>query len=179
VLALDAKINFDDSALYRHPEYAELRDFSEEEPLEVEASKYRLNYIKLDGEVGCMVNGAGLAMATMDIIKLAGSSPANFLDVGGGANPETVENGFRILLSDKNVKAVLIYVFGGIVRCDRIATGVIQAAKNVHISVPLVVRLEGTNAKEAAQLLNDSGLPLIVAANLKDAAEKVVAVIRA
>ena len=179
VLGLDAKINFDDNALYRHPEYAELRDLSEEEPLEVEASKYRLNYIKLDGEVGCMVNGAGLAMATMDIIKLAGSSPANFLDVGGGASPETVENGFRILLSDPNVKAVLINVFGGIVRCDRIANGVIQAAKNVHISVPLVVRLEGTNAKEAAQLLKDSGLPLIVAGNLKDAAEKVVAAIRA
>jgi succinyl-CoA synthetase beta subunit len=179
VLALDAKINFDDNALYRHPEYAELRDLSEEEPLEVEASKYRLNYIKLDGEVGCMVNGAGLAMATMDIIKLAGSSPANFLDVGGGASPETVENGFRILLSDKNVKAVLINVFGGIVRCDRIAIGVIQAAKNVHINVPLVVRLEGTNAAEAAQLLNESGLPLIVASNLKDAAEKVVVAIRA
>ncbi|MCG3120225.1 MAG: Succinate--CoA ligase [ADP-forming] subunit beta [bacterium] len=179
VLALDAKINFDDNALYRHPDYAAMRDISEEEPLEVEASKYRLNYIKLDGEVGCMVNGAGLAMATMDIIKLAGSSPANFLDVGGGASPETVENGFRILLSDKNVKAVLINVFGGIVRCDRIANGVIQAAKNVHISVPLVVRLEGTNAKEAAQLLNESGLPLIVAGNLKDAAEKVVAAIRA
>jgi len=179
VLALDAKINFDDNALYRHPEYAELRDISEEEPLEVEASKYRLNYIKLDGEVGCMVNGAGLAMATMDIIKLAGSSPANFLDVGGGASPETVENGFRILLSDPNVKAVLINVFGGIVRCDRIANGVIQAAKNVHISVPLVVRLEGTNAKEAAQLLKESGLPLIVAGDLKDAAEKVVAAIRA
>ena len=178
VLALDAKINFDDNALYRHPEYADLRDLSEEEPLEVEASKYRLNYIKLDGEVGCMVNGAGLAMATMDIIKLAGSAPANFLDVGGGASPETVENGFRILLSDPNVKAVLINVFGGIVRCDRIATGVIQAAKNVHISVPLVVRLEGTNAKEAAQLLKESGLPLIVASNLKDAAEKVVAAIR-
>jgi len=179
VSALDAKINFDDNALYRHPEYAEMRDLSEEEPLEVEASKYRLNYIKLDGEVGCMVNGAGLAMATMDIIKLAGSSPANFLDVGGGASPETVENGFRILLSDPNVKAVLINVFGGIVRCDRIANGVIQAAKNVHISVPLVVRLEGTNAKEAGQLLKDSGLPLIVAGNLKDAAEKVVAAIRA
>ena len=179
VLALDAKINFDDNALYRHPEYADLRDLSEEEPLEVEASQYRLNYIKLDGEVGCMVNGAGLAMATMDIIKLAGSSPANFLDVGGGASLETVENGFRILLSDKNVKAVLINVFGGIVRCDRIANGVIQAAKNVHISVPLVVRLEGTNAKEAAQLLKDSGLPVIVAGNLKDAAEKAVAAIRA
>lgn len=178
VLALDAKINFDDNALYRHPEYADMRDLSEDEPLEVEASKYRLNYIKLDGEVGCMVNGAGLAMATMDIIKLAGSSPANFLDVGGGASPETVENGFRILLSDPNVKAVLINVFGGIVRCDRIANGVIQAAKNVHISVPLVVRLEGTNAKEAGELLKESGLPLIVAGNLKDAAEKVVAAIR-
>jgi succinyl-CoA synthetase beta subunit len=179
VLALDAKINFDDNALYRHPEYAGLRDLSEEEPLEVEASKYHLNYIKLDGEVGCMVNGAGLAMATMDIIKLAGSSPANFLDVGGGASAETVENGFRILLSDKNLKAVLINVFGGIVRCDRIANGVIQAAKNVQINVPLVVRLEGTNAEEAARLLNESGLPLIVAGNLKDAAEKVVAAIRA
>jgi succinyl-CoA synthetase beta subunit len=179
VLALDAKINFDDNALSRHPEYAELRDLSEEEPLEVEASKYRLNYIKLDGEVGCMVNGAGLAMATMDIIKLAGSSPANFLDVGGGASAETVENGFHILLSDKNVKAVLINVFGGIVRCDRIANGVIQAAKNVQINVPLVVRLEGTNAKEAALLLEESGLALTVAANLKDAAQKVVAAIRA
>jgi succinyl-CoA synthetase beta subunit len=179
VLALDAKINFDDNALYRHPEYATLRDLSEEEPLEVEASKYKLNYIKLDGEVGCMVNGAGLAMATMDIIKLAGSSPANFLDVGGGASAETVENGFRILISDKNVKAVLINVFGGIVRCDRIATGVIQAAKNVHIKVPLVVRLEGTNAQEAARLLKESGLPLTVANDLRDAAEKVVAAIRA
>jgi len=174
VLALDAKINFDDNALDRHPEYKDLRDLSEEEPLEVEASKYKLNYIKLDGEVGCMVNGAGLAMATMDIIKLAGSSPANFLDVGGGASPETVENGFRILLSDKNVKAVLINVFGGIVRCDRIANGVIQAAKNVHISVPLVVRLEGTNAKEAGEILANSGLPIIVAGDLKDAAKKVV-----
>jgi succinyl-CoA synthetase beta subunit len=179
VLALDAKINFDDNALYRHREYADLRDLSEEEPLEVEASKYHLNYIKLDGEVGCMVNGAGLAMATMDIIKLAGSSPANFLDVGGGASAETVENGFRILLSDKNVRAVLINVFGGIVRCDRIANGVIQAAKNVQINVPLVVRLEGTNAEEAARLLHESGLPVIVASNLKDAAEKVVAAIRA
>ncbi|MDZ7289792.1 MAG: ADP-forming succinate--CoA ligase subunit beta [candidate division KSB1 bacterium] len=179
VLALDAKINFDDNALYRHSEYAALRDISEEAPLEVEASKYHLNYIKLDGDVGCMVNGAGLAMATMDIIKLAGGSPANFLDVGGGASAETVENGFRILLSDKNVKAVLINVFGGIVRCDRIATGVIQAAKNVQINVPLVVRLEGTNAEEAARLLHDSGLPLIVASSFKDAAEKVVAAVRA
>lgn len=179
VLALDAKINFDDNALDRHPEYNELRDLSEEEPLEVEASKYKLNYIKLDGEVGCMVNGAGLAMATMDIIKLAGSSPANFLDVGGGASAETVENGFRILLSDKNVKAVLINVFGGIVRCDRIANGVIQAARNVHINVPLVVRLEGTNAKEAGMILADSGLPILVAGDLKDAAQKVVQAIAA
>ena len=179
VLALDAKINFDDNALDRHPEYTELRDLSEEEPLEVEASKYKLNYIKLDGQVGCMVNGAGLAMATMDIIKLAGSAPANFLDVGGGASAETVENGFHILLSDKNVKAVLINVFGGIVRCDRIATGVIQAAKNVHINVPLVVRLEGTNAKEAGKILADSGLPIVVAGDLKDAAQKVVRAIAA
>ncbi len=179
VLALDAKINFDDNALYRHADYAALRDVSEEEPLEVEASKYNLNYVRLDGNVGCMVNGAGLAMGTMDIIKLAGGAPANFLDVGGGASPETVENGFRIILSDPNVKAILINVFGGIVRCDRIASGVIQAAQNVHINVPLVVRLEGTNAEEAARMLNESGLPLIVASNLKDAAEKVVASIRA
>ncbi len=179
VLALDAKINFDDNALYRHPEYAALRDISEEEPLEVEASKYSLNYVRLDGNVGCMVNGAGLAMGTMDIIKLAGGAPANFLDVGGGASAETVENGFRIILSDPNVKAILINVFGGIVRCDRIANGVIQAAQNVHINVPLVVRLEGTNAEEAARLLNESGLPLIVASSFKDAAEKVVASIRA
>ncbi len=175
VLALDAKINFDDNALYRHPDYAELRDLNEEEPLEVEAGKYNLNYIKLDGNVGCMVNGAGLAMGTMDIIKLAGGEPANFLDVGGGANPETVENGFRIILSDPNVKAILINIFGGIVRCDRVARGVIQAAENVDISVPLVVRLEGTNAKEAAELLAESGLELQVAGSIEDAARKVVA----
>ncbi len=175
VLALDAKINFDDNALYRHPDYAELRDLNEEEPLEVEAGKYNLNYIKLDGNVGCMVNGAGLAMGTMDIIKLAGGEPANFLDVGGGANPETVENGFRIILSDPNVKAILINIFGGIVRCDRVARGVIQAAENVDISVPLVVRLEGTNAKEAADLLAESGLELQVAGSIEDAARKVVA----
>ncbi|MFQ5631536.1 MAG: ADP-forming succinate--CoA ligase subunit beta [bacterium] len=177
VLALDAKMNFDDNALYRHKDYADLRDLNEEEPLEVEASKYNLNYIKLDGNVGCMVNGAGLAMATMDIIKLAGGEPANFLDVGGGANVETVENGFRIILSDPNVKAVLINIFGGIVRCDRVANGVIQAAKNVDINVPLVVRLEGTNADEARELLLNSGLKLDVASTLEDAAGKVVVAI--
>ncbi len=175
VLALDAKINFDDNALFRHPDYAELRDIHEEEPLEVEASKYHLNYIKLDGNVGCMVNGAGLAMATMDIIKLAGGEPANFLDVGGGASAETVENGFRIILSDPSVKAVLINIFGGIVRCDRVARGVIEAAKNVKINVPLVVRLEGTNAEEAGKLLAESGVKLQVADSLEDAARKVVA----
>jgi succinyl-CoA synthetase beta subunit len=177
VLALDAKINFDDNALYRHKDFADLRDLDEEEPLEVEASKYNLNYIKLDGNVGCMVNGAGLAMATMDIIKLAGGEPANFLDVGGGANVETVENGFRIILSDPHVKAVLINIFGGIVRCDRVANGVIQAAKNVDINVPLVVRLEGTNAEQARDLLANSGLKLEVASSLEDAAQKVVATI--
>lgn len=178
VLALDAKINFDGNALYRHPEYQELRDIHEEEPLEVEASKYHLNYIKLDGEVGCMVNGAGLAMATMDMIKLAGSEPANFLDVGGAASAQTVENGFRILLSDKNVKAVLINIFGGIVRCDRVARGVIEAASKININVPVVVRLEGTNAEEAAQLLEQSHLSFEVARSFKEAAEKVVASIR-
>ncbi len=178
VLALDAKINFDDSALYRHPELAELRDMDEEEELEIEASKYNLNYIKLEGNVGCMVNGAGLAMATMDIIKLAGGEPANFLDVGGTANAETVRNGFKIILSDKNVKAVLINIFGGIVRCDRVATGVIEAVKTIDVNVPIVVRLAGTNADEAAVLLNESGMDFVVAKNLKDAAEKVVASIK-
>jgi succinyl-CoA synthetase beta subunit len=178
VLALDAKINFDDNALERHPELAELRDLDEEEPLEIEASKYNLNYIKLDGNVGCMVNGAGLAMATMDIIKLAGGEPANFLDVGGGANVKTVSNGFKIILSDKNVKAVLINIFGGIVRCDRVANGVIEAAKNVHVGVPVVVRLEGTNAKEARQTLANSGLNFAVASTLQDAADKVTKAIR-
>jgi len=178
VLALDAKINFDDSALYRHPEIAELRDMDEEEELEIEASKYNLNYIKLDGNVGCMVNGAGLAMATMDIIKLAGGEPANFLDVGGTANAETVRNGFKIILSDKNVKAILINIFGGIVRCDRVATGVIEAVKTIDVNVPIVVRLAGTNADEAAVLLNESGMDFVVADNLKDAAEKVVASIK-
>ncbi|MFQ5772114.1 MAG: ADP-forming succinate--CoA ligase subunit beta, partial [bacterium] len=178
VLALDAKINFDDNALYRHANFLELRDLHEEEPLEVEASKYHLNYIKLDGEVGCMVNGAGLAMATMDLIKLAGSEPANFLDVGGAASAETVENGFKILLSDKNVKAVLINIFGGIVRCDRVATGVIEAASKMDIYVPVVVRLEGTNAEEAAQILEQSGLSFEVGRSFEEAAQKVVAAMR-
>jgi|SRR5690554_4041763 len=177
VVALDAKMNFDDNALYRQKEIADFRDLSEEDPLEIEASKYNLNYIKLDGNVGCMVNGAGLAMATMDIIKLAGGEPANFLDVGGGANKTTVANGFKIILSDPNVKAILINIFGGIVRCDRVAQGVIDAAQEMHVSVPIVVRLEGTNAKEAADLLNQSGLNFEVATSLKDAAEKVTAVL--
>ncbi len=176
ILALDAKINLDDNALNRHPKLSELRDLDEEEPLEVEASKFGLNYIKLDGSVGCMVNGAGLAMATMDIIKFAGESPANFLDVGGGANVESVENGFRILMSDPNVKAVLINIFGGIVRCDRVAEGVVQALRNVHVMVPVVVRLEGTNADEGTRILEESGLDFSVARALKEAAEKVVAV---
>ncbi len=178
VIALDAKINFDDNADYRHSFYAEMRDLDEEEALEVEASKYNLNYIKLDGNVGCMVNGAGLAMATMDIIKLAGGEPANFLDVGGGANVDTARNGFKIILSDKNVKAILINIFGGIVRCDRVAKGVIEAAKTMDINVPVVVRLEGTNAKEAGVLLNESGMDFIVAGSLQDAAEKVVGVLQ-
>jgi succinyl-CoA synthetase beta subunit len=177
VLALDAKINFDDSALYRHPELTELRDLDEEDPLEVEASKFNLNYIKLDGNVGCMVNGAGLAMATMDIIKLAGGEPANFLDVGGGANVETVRSGFRIILADKNVKAILINIFGGIVRCDRVAQGVIEAAKSIELDVPIVIRLEGTNAEEAGKMLNESGMDFIVADSLQDAAQKVVGTI--
>ncbi|HES59388.1 MAG TPA: ADP-forming succinate--CoA ligase subunit beta, partial [Caldithrix sp.] len=174
VLALDAKINFDDSALYRHQDLLELRDLDEEDPLEVEASKFNLNYIKLDGNVGCMVNGAGLAMATMDIIKLAGGEPANFLDVGGGANVETVRSGFKIILADKNVKAILINIFGGIVRCDRVAQGVIEAAKSIEINIPIVIRLAGTNAEEAAEMLNKSELDFIVADSLKDAAQKVV-----
>jgi succinyl-CoA synthetase beta subunit len=177
VVALDAKMNFDDNALYRHPEIAAYRDLDEEDPLEIEASKYNLNYIKLDGNVGCMVNGAGLAMATMDIIKLAGGEPANFLDVGGGANKETVANGFKIILSDKNVKAILINIFGGIVRCDRVAQGVIDAAKEMHVAVPIVVRLEGTNAKEAGVLLRESHLNFQVASSFDDAAKKVTAVL--
>ncbi len=177
VLALDAKMNFDDNALFRHPEIKEYRDLDEEEPLEIEASKYGLNYIKLDGNVGCMVNGAGLAMATMDIIKLAGGDPANFLDVGGTANKETVANGFKIILSDKNVKAILINIFGGIVRCDRVAQGVVDAYKEIKPDVPIVVRLDGTNAEEGAELLKKSGLQFEVATNLAEAAEKVTKVL--
>ena len=177
VIALDAKMNFDDNALYRHKDIVEYRDLDEEEPLEIEASKYGLNYIKLDGNVGCMVNGAGLAMATMDIIKIAGGEPANFLDVGGSANKETVANGFKIILSDENVKAVLINIFGGIVRCDRVAQGVIDAVKEINVTVPIVVRLEGTNAEEAGQLLNESGLTFEVAQTLQNAAEKVTSVL--
>ncbi len=174
IIALDAKMNFDDSALFRHPEILELRDLEEEDPLEVEASKYHLNYIKLDGNVGCMVNGAGLAMATMDIIKVAGGMPANFLDVGGSANVETVRNGFKIILSDPNVKAILINIFGGIVRCDRVAKGIIEAAQSIKISVPMVIRLAGTNSEEAARLLKDSGMNFEVAETLEQAADKVV-----
>jgi len=174
LIALDAKFNFDSNALYRHQNIVDMRDLNEEDPTEVEADKYHLNYIKLDGNVGCMVNGAGLAMATMDIIKLQGASPANFLDVGGGANVETVKNGFKIILSDDNVKAVLINIFGGIVRCDRVANGIIQAVSELDLNVPVVVRLAGTNADIAKQLLNESGVSIIAADTLQDAAEKVV-----
>jgi succinyl-CoA synthetase beta subunit len=178
VMALDAKMNFDDNALDRHPDLIPLRDLDEEDPLEVEASKSNLNYIKLDGNVGCMVNGAGLAMGTMDIIKLAGGEPANFLDVGGGASAETVEAGFKIILADPHVRAVLINIFGGIVRCDRVATGVVEAAKKVRVNIPVVVRLAGTNAELAGEILNNSGLDFLVATSLKDAAEKVTQAIR-
>lgn len=173
VIALDAKINFDDNALYRHKEYMELRDTSEEDPFEVEASKSNLNYVRLDGNVGCMVNGAGLAMGTMDIIQLAGGKPANFLDVGGTASPQTVEEGFKIILSDKNVRAILVNIFGGIVRCDRVAGGIIEAAKKMDLHLPVIVRLEGTNATIAQQMLDESGLSLIAAKGLRDAAQKV------
>jgi succinyl-CoA synthetase beta subunit len=173
VIAVDAKLNLDDNALFRHQDLAELRDVHEEDPLEVEAGEHDLNYVKLDGNVGCMVNGAGLAMGTMDIIKLAGGEPANFLDVGGGANAETVEAGFRIILKDPNVKAILVNIFGGIVRCDRVANGVVEAANKVEINVPLIVRLQGTNAEEGQQILKDSGLKLETAILLKEAAEKV------
>ena len=174
LIALDAKVNFDDNAMFRHKDFLELRDLNEEEPLEIEASKFDLNYIKLDGNVGCMVNGAGLAMATMDIIKLAGGEPANFLDVGGGASQERVEAAFRILLADENVKAVLINIFGGIVRCDMVARGVVEAAKNLGIKVPVVVRLEGTNVEEGQRVIRESGLNFTVAQGMQDAAEKVV-----
>jgi len=175
LFALDAKINFDDNALYRHPDIYALRDITEEDALEVEASKYNLNYIKLDGNVGCMVNGAGLAMSTMDIIKYAGGMPANFLDVGGGANAEQVTHAFEILLSDKNVKAVLINIFGGILRVDTLATGVVEAARKTNIQLPIVLRLEGTNVEAGREILKQSGLNFIVAETMKDAAEKVVA----
>jgi len=173
-VALDAKMNFDDNGLFRHKEIVVLRDFNEEAPLEIEASRYNLNYIKLDGNVGCMVNGAGLAMATMDIIKLAGAEPANFLDVGGGATVEMVKNGFKILMSDPGVKAVLINIFGGILRCDTLAKGVIEAVSEVKVNLPVVIRLEGTNVEEGRRLLNSSGLRFAVAIGMKEAAEKVV-----
>ena len=175
VLAVDAKMDIDDNALFRHPDLAAMRDEAEEDPLEVEAGKSRLNYVKLDGNVGCMVNGAGLAMGTMDLIKLAGGEPANFLDVGGTASPETVEAGFRIILSDPNVKAILVNIFGGIVRCDRVAKGVVEAATNVDLRVPLIVRLQGTNAEEGMQILRESGLPIESAIRLQEAADKVTA----
>ena len=175
LFALDAKLTFDDNALFRHPDLRELRDVTEEDPLEVEASKYNLNYIKLDGNVGCMVNGAGLAMATMDIIKYAGGMPANFLDVGGGANAEQVAHAFEILLSDKSVRAVLINIFGGILRVDMLATGVVEAAKKTNIQLPVVLRLEGTNVEEGRRILKESGLNFVIAQTMKDAADKVVA----
>jgi succinyl-CoA synthetase beta subunit len=175
LLALDAKMNFDDNALYRHPDIRDLRDLSEEDPLEVEASKFSLNYIRLDGNIGCMVNGAGLAMATMDIIKLSGGMPANFLDVGGGANAEQIRNAFKILMSDKNVKAVLINIFGGILRCDVLAAGVIAAVKELGVPVPIVIRMKGTNVEEGNKMLADSGLNFTTADTMADAATSVVA----
>jgi succinyl-CoA synthetase beta subunit len=178
VVALDAKINFDDNALFRHKDIIEFRDLDEENPLEIEASQFNLNYINLDGNVGNMVNGAGLAMATMDIIKLAGAEPANFLDVGGGASAEMVENGFRIILSDKNVKGILINIFGGILRCDTLAKGVVEAATKTGIQVPVVVRMEGTNVEEGRRILAESGLNLVTAADLKDAARKVAEIVK-
>ena len=178
IIALDAKINFDDNAIYRHPDYLELRDFNEESPLEVEASKYDLNYIKLDGNVGCMVNGAGLAMATMDLIKYAGGKPANFLDVGGGANVDRIANAFKIMMSDPDVKAVLINIFGGIVRCDKVADGIVQALKDTKVDVPIIVRLEGTNSVEAKLILKNSGLSFKVANSFLDAAQKVTEVVK-
>jgi succinyl-CoA synthetase beta subunit len=178
LLAADAKVGFDDNAMYRHKEIAALRDFYEEDPLEIEASRFNINYIRLDGNIGCMVNGAGLAMATMDIIKLSGGSPANFLDVGGGATEAQVRNAFKIILGDDNVKAVLINIFGGIMRCDVVASGVVAAAKSIGIKVPVVVRLEGTNVEKGQEILRNSGLTFAVAESMKDAAEKVVALAR-
>lgn len=174
LIALDAKVNFDDNAMFRHKDFADLRDLDEEEPLEIEASNHDLNYIKLDGNIGCMVNGAGLAMATMDIIKLHGGEPANFLDVGGGASQERVEQAFKILLADENVKAVLINIFGGIVRCDMVASGVVAAAKNLGVSIPIVARLEGTNVEAGREILANSGIGIIPAQGMTDAAEKAV-----
>jgi succinyl-CoA synthetase beta subunit len=178
LMALDAKVSFDDNALYRHPEYKELRDLGEEDPLEIEASKFSLNYIKLDGSIGCMVNGAGLAMATMDIIKLAGGEPANFLDVGGGANAEQIRNAFRILMSDQAVRAVLINIFGGILRCDVLAQGVIAAVTELGVRVPIVIRMEGTNVELGKQMLRESGLNFTTADSMGEAAEQVVALAR-
>ncbi len=178
LIALDAKLNFDDTALFRHQDIADLRDLDEEDPLEVEAGKFNLNYIKLDGNVGCMVNGAGLAMATMDMIQTVGLMPANFLDVGGGASQEMIENAFRILLSDENVKGVLINIFGGILRCDVLANGIVAAAKNLDLKVPMVIRLEGTNVEQGRQILAESGLDFTVAKNFKDAAEKLKKVMK-
>ena len=178
VVALDAKMNFDDNALFRHEDIVALRDLDEEDPLEIEASKYDLNYISLDGNIGCMVNGAGLAMATMDMIKLFGGSPANFLDVGGGATAEKVTAAFKIMLSNPKVKAILVNIFGGIMKCDTIATGVVAAAREVKLTVPLVVRMKGTNEDLGKKILKDSGLPIISADNMADAAKKVVAAMR-
>ena len=178
VIALDAKVNFDDSALFRHPEIGELRDTAAEEPLEARASAAGLNYIKLDGRIGCMVNGAGLAMATMDLIKLHGGEPANFLDVGGGADKEKVTAAFKIILSDPSVKGILVNIFGGIMKCDIIADGIVAAAKEVNLSVPLVVRLEGTNVEKGKDILSNSGLPIVSADNLGDAAKKIVAEVK-
>ena len=178
VMALDAKVTFDDNALYRHQDFRDLRDLAEEDPLEIEASKYSLNYIRLEGNIGCMVNGAGLAMATMDIIKLAGGQPANFLDVGGGANAEQIKNAFRILMSDKNVKAVLINIFGGILRCDVLAEGVIAAVKDLGVPVPIVIRMEGTNVEQGKAMLRESGLNFTTADTMGEAADKVVALAR-
>ena len=178
IICLDAKVNFDSNALFKHPEIVELRDLNEEDPTEIEASKHDLAYIKLDGSIGCMVNGAGLAMATMDIIKLHGEEPANFLDVGGGASKEKVTAAFKLILADKNVKGILINIFGGIMRCDVLANGVVEAVKQVNLSVPLVVRLAGTNFKEGKEILDKSNLKILSASDLNDAAKKIVEAIR-
>ena len=178
VLALDAKVDIDDNAMFRHKETLAYRDLDEEDPLEVEASKFHLNYIKLDGNIGCMVNGAGLAMATMDIIKLSGGEPANFLDVGGGADEEMIENGFRIILSDPSVKGIFINIFGGILRCDILARGVVAATKKLKIKIPIVVRMEGTNMEEGHNILKDSGLNFAIGSGMKDGAQKVVKAIK-